>query len=95
MIETTTTKQHAAQKYCDEVIKHFTSELNPDFKPTRIDSELANEELMMLSLAMEKKYPDVDQNNITTFQNAPPGRAPLMTAYNLAPCVTKNPTSKL
>ncbi len=95
LIETTTTKQHAAQKHCDEVITNFTSELNPDFKPTRIDPELTNEELMMLSLAMEKNYPDANQNETTNFQNAPPGRAPLMAAYNLAPSAPKNPTSKL
>ena len=61
LIETTTAKQHTAQKHCDETIIFFTSDLNLDFKPTRIDSELANQELMMISLAMEKNYPDVIQ----------------------------------
>ena len=56
LIETITTKQHAAQKHCDEVITNFTSDLNPDFKPTRIDPELASEELMMQYLEMGKVY---------------------------------------
>ena len=73
MIKTTTTKQHAAQKHCDKVIINFTSKLNPDFKPTRINPELANKELMMLSLAMEKNYLDLNQTGTTTFQHAPSG----------------------
>ena len=59
-------------------------------KPTRIDPELANEELMILFLAMEKKYSDVNQIETTTFQHAPPGRAPIMAAYNLEPSTPKN-----
>ena len=89
MIETATTKQHDVQKNCEEVIITFTSNLNPDIKPTRIDPELVNKELMMLSLAMEKKYPDVNQTEKSTFQHAPPGRTPIMTAYNLETSVQK------
>ena len=89
LIETTSAKQHNAQKHCDEVITNFTSDFQTDSTPTRINPDLANEELMMMSLAMEKKCPDLNQKETTAFQHAPPGRAPIMAAYNLEPSVQK------
>ncbi len=89
LIETTSAKQYNAQKHCDEVITNFTSDFQTDSTPTRINPDLANEELMMMSIAMEKKYPDLNQKETTAFQHAPPGRAPIMAAYNLEPSVQK------
>ena len=71
------------KKHCDKVITISQVIEIQTSKPTRIDPELANEELMILFLAMEKKYSDVNQIETTTFQHAPPGRAPIMAAYNL------------
>ena len=71
-------RNNNAQKHCDKGITNFTSDFQTDSTPTGIDPDLVSKELMMTSLAMEKKYPDLNQIEKTATQHAPQGQVPII-----------------
>ena len=85
LIETTTRKMTQAQKHCEHTLTNMHQTSDQQHLPSMLNPELVDDDMLLLSQQLEKKYKDISPSTYTTHQHAPTTRGPVLASYNLQP----------